>query len=67
MVWRFYVGDDCRWRWQKMSSDGSLVFTQSVESYDDYDECVGAARAAGYVFREAQQSSRRSLQARQFG
>ncbi len=59
MVWRFYVGPDHRWRWQKMSPDCAVV-AESPTSFNDYDECVAAARAGGYVFEVAQQSSRRS-------
>jgi hypothetical protein len=53
VTWRFFVGDDTRWRWQQLSTDRSVV-AESQTSYDDYECCVAAARAQGYVYHAAQ-------------
>ena len=58
-VWRFYVDSDQRWRWQKMSPDREVI-GESPASFECYEECVTAAKTAGYKFERAQAGSRRS-------
>jgi hypothetical protein len=53
VVWRFYVGDDQRWRWQTLTP-GRVVLSESEASYPGYDSCVSAAAAEGYLFQNAQ-------------
>ena len=52
-VWRFYVGEDGGWRWQKLSPERQVV-AESETSHADYESCLSAARAAGYVHAAAQ-------------
>jgi len=53
VVWRFFVGDDQRWRWQTLTP-GRVVLSESSASYSAYDACVSAAAANGYRFQDAQ-------------
>lgn len=53
VVWRFFVGDDRRWRWQTLTP-GRVVLSESVASYPAYDACIAAAKAEGYFFQDAQ-------------
>src|SRR4051812_46107135 len=53
VTWRFFIDSDMRWKWQQLSTDRSVV-AESQTSYDDYDCCVAAARAQGYVYHVAQ-------------
>ena len=53
VIWRFFVGEDARWRWQQLSVDRAVV-SESRSSYDKYERCLAAAKAKGYVFEAAQ-------------
>lgn len=53
VVWRFFVGDDQRWRWQTLTP-GRVVLSESGASYPAYDACITAAKAEGYLFQDAQ-------------
>ena len=53
VTWRFFVGTDMRWRWQQLTTDRNVV-AESLESYDDYECCIAAARAQGYIYHAAQ-------------
>jgi hypothetical protein len=52
-VWRFYVGDDRRWRWQQLTPS-QVVISESRSSYAEYDGCIAAARNSGYEFHASQ-------------
>lgn len=56
VVWRFFVGEDQRWRWQTLTP-GRVVLSESENSYPAYDACVTAAAAKGYLFHNAQANS----------
>ena len=53
VTWRFFVGEDMRWRWQQLTTDRAVI-AESPASYLDYECCIAAAQAAGYVFHAAQ-------------
>lgn len=53
VIWRFYVGEDARWRWQQLSVDRAVV-AESRSSYEKYERCLAAAQAKGYIFEAAQ-------------
>jgi hypothetical protein len=53
VVWRFFMGEDQRWRWQTLTP-GRVVLSESDASYPAYDACITAARAEGYLFQDAQ-------------
>jgi len=53
VVWRFFVGDDGRWRWQTLTA-GRVVLSESESSYTEYDACMAAAAKKGYLFESAQ-------------
>jgi hypothetical protein len=53
VIWRFFVGEDMRWRWQQLTVDRAVV-AESRSSYDKYERCVTAAQSKGYVFEAAQ-------------
>jgi len=48
-IWRFYVDQDRRWRWQRLASDRS-VLSESAQAYKNYDGCMANAQSKGYVF-----------------
>jgi len=48
-IWRFYIGDDHRWRWQCLSASTALI-AESATSYANYETCLKNARKEGYVF-----------------
>lgn len=52
-IWRFYVDQDRRWRWQRLSSDRSLV-AESRAAYKEYESCVTNAQNEGYDFQPSQ-------------
>ncbi len=52
LIWRFYSDPEGRWRWQRLSFDGSTVH-ESKTGYKEYEACVASAREQGYVFLPA--------------
>ena len=50
-VWRFYVGQDQKWRWQRLTIH-QVVISESHAAYKDYVGCV--AQEKGYVFQPSQ-------------
>ena len=52
-VWRFYVGQDQKWRWQRLTIH-QVVISESHAAYKDYVGCVAAAQEKGYVFQASQ-------------
>ena len=53
VTWRFFVGEDLRWRWQQLTTDRSVI-AESQTSYEDYECCIAAARSDGYIYHAAQ-------------
>jgi hypothetical protein len=53
VIWRFFVGEDARWRWQQLTVDRAVV-AESRSSYEKYERCLAAAQAKGYIFEAAQ-------------
>ena len=49
-VWRFYVGQDRKWRWQRLTIH-QVVISRSQSAYEDYDGCVADAQEKGYLFQ----------------
>ena len=52
-VWRFYLGQDRKWRWQCLTMH-EVVISESRAAYKDYEECVADAQDKGYVFQPSQ-------------
>ncbi len=52
-IWRFYTGQDQRWRWQCLSTDKSVILESSA-AYKEYEGCMANAREQGYVFVPSQ-------------
>lgn len=52
-IWRFYVDQDRRWRWQKLSVDHALI-AESRAAYKEYEGCLANAQDEGYVFEPSQ-------------
>ena len=52
-VWRFYVGQDRKWRWQRLTIH-QVVIAESRGAYKDYEGCVADAQQKGYVFQPSQ-------------
>jgi hypothetical protein len=53
VTWRFFIGEDMRWRWQQLSVDRAVV-AESRASYEKYERCLAAAQQKGYIFEAAQ-------------
>jgi hypothetical protein len=49
MIWRFFLDDARKWRWQQVSVS-RVVVADSQGSFDGYEACVADAEAQGYVF-----------------
>ena len=58
-IWRFYMDQDRRWRWQRLSADRSLV-SESRATYKEYESCLANARSEGYVFHPSQEKTGRA-------
>jgi hypothetical protein len=58
LVWRFYIGNDRRWRWQTLTPGRSVV-CESEKSCPAIEACISAAEARGYLFETAQASAPR--------
>lgn len=56
-IWRFYVDQDRRWRWQRLSADRSLI-SESRAAYKEYENCLANAKEEGYVFHPSQDKLR---------
>lgn len=52
-IWRFYQDGNQRWRWQRMSTDRTVV-SECSKGHKEYDECVADAQTHGYVLEAAQ-------------
>lgn len=52
-IWRFYVDQDRRWRWQRLATDRSLL-AESRTAYKEYESCLANAQSEGYAFHPSQ-------------
>lgn len=52
-IWRFYLDQDRRWRWQRLSMYREVI-SESHAAYKDYEGCVADARGKGYVYEPSQ-------------
>jgi hypothetical protein len=52
-IWRFYMNQDRRWRWQRFSADRVLI-AESRTAYKEYEGCLANAQDEGYVFHPSQ-------------
>jgi hypothetical protein len=57
LVWRFYIDEDHKWKWQHLSMHGEVI-AQSARSYKNYENCLANARENGHVFEPAQAKTR---------
>ncbi|HEY9446347.1 MAG TPA: hypothetical protein VIQ62_04670 [Burkholderiales bacterium] len=62
-IWRFFVDETGRWRWEELHTDKTVI-RGSEGSFAHYDECLKAAKQAGYEFEASQQASPRSMSTR---
>jgi hypothetical protein len=60
-IWRFYMDQERRWRWQRLAADRSLV-SESRTNFKEYESCLASARAEGYVFHPSQEKVGRAGQ-----
>lgn len=52
-IWRFYVDEYARWRWQRLSVNKVLI-AESTIGLADYEQCVDDARSKGYLLQSNQ-------------
>lgn len=52
-IWRFYVDQDRRWRWQRLATDRGVI-AESRMAYKEYEKCLANAQEEGYVFHPSQ-------------
>ncbi len=53
VIWRFYVDQNHRWRWQRLLTDHTVA-GESHSGFKEYDECVADAQSKGYSFQPSQ-------------
>ncbi len=52
-MWRFYVDECARWRWQRVSANRVMV-AESTVGFADYEQCVNDAHSKGYLVQAAE-------------
>ena len=52
-IWRFYRDQERLWRWQRLSTDKSVI-AESQAAYNEYEGCLASAQQEGYIFEPAQ-------------
>jgi hypothetical protein len=57
LVWRFYMDEGHKWKWQHLSMQGEVI-SQSDRSYKDYESCLANAKENGHVFGPSQAKTR---------
>ena len=48
LIWRFFMDQDRKWKWQRLSFSHAVV-EESAVGYSDYDGCVADATSRGYT------------------
>jgi hypothetical protein len=54
VIWRFFNEQNTGWRWQQVSIQQGVI-AESETAYDDYESCMDAAKATGYVHERSQE------------
>jgi hypothetical protein len=49
-IWRFYTGQDQKWRWQCLTVHHEVI-AESQAAYKDYEGCLADAQKKGYVLQ----------------
>ena len=52
-IWRFYIDQNQRWKWQRLSVDRT-VLAESHTGYKEYEGCLANARDNGHVYQPSQ-------------
>jgi hypothetical protein len=52
-VWRFYLDQDRKWRWQRLTVQ-RVVISESNAAYLVYEQCVADAQKRGYTSQTSQ-------------
>ena len=53
LIWRFYMDSRNRLRWQRLSILKDVI-SESMNSYNNYQDCLDDAQVSGYVFYPSQ-------------
>ena len=53
VIWRFFLDQNNRWKWQQLSTDRTVV-AESPTAYKEYEACLASAKARGHVYMPAQ-------------
>lgn len=53
-IWRFYLDQNHRWKWQQLSVDRTVI-AESSAGYKEYEGCLANARDNGHVFQPSQE------------
>ena len=53
VIWRFYLDENSRWKWQQLSADRTVV-AESSAGFKEYEACLASAKAKGHVYMPAQ-------------
>ena len=48
LIWRFFMDQDRKWKWQRLSFSHAVV-EESATAYSDYDGCLADATSRGYT------------------
>jgi hypothetical protein len=55
VIWRFYLDENQRWKWQQLSADRTVV-AESSSGFKEYEACLASAKSKGHVYLPAQGS-----------
>jgi hypothetical protein len=53
VTWRFYMNKENLWRWQRVTTVGTVI-DESPEASADLENCIASAKRCGYVYQESQ-------------
>ena len=53
VIWRFYLDENSRWKWQQLSADRSVV-AESTTGFKEYEACLANAKSEGHVYLPSQ-------------
>jgi hypothetical protein len=57
LVWRFYMDQGHKWKWQHLSMHGEVI-SESARGYKNYENCLANAKENGHLFEPSQAKTR---------
>lgn len=53
VIWRFYLNEQQRWKWQQLAVDRSVV-AESAKAFKEYEACLANAQGQGHEYLPSQ-------------